>query len=381
MKVPRNIVDRRLFQVALLYVGAAWLGIEITDFVVEQYGFSTKILDTVVLLAILGFPAFLIIGWFHGEEGHQEVQRVEVWLLLTLASLGAIGTYRIATATEDYTTPPAVAHGDVAPEEEPAPGSLGRRSIAVLPFRNNVADAELEWLGPGLADLLTTNLAQIPGLVLVGRQALFDLMQREGVPEHENIPESLALATAREAGARLLLWGSVTGTADDLRIDAQLSDLGGGTIVAAEFVRGEEVFTLVDSLSALLTADLTGTMRPPGNTRFRDLGTRNLGALAAFQRGTAAMRAGNPQEAERHYQEAAELDSAFVLPWLVSRSRDPSEARNEKSLERARFILRRLPEHLQEELAGIVPEELPAVLDSVFRSSADAIRLLSDRNR
>ncbi|MCY3599465.1 MAG: hypothetical protein OXN85_05815 [Gemmatimonadetes bacterium] len=327
--ILEKIRKRRMVQIALVYVGAAWLGVEITDFIVGTYAFSRKILDTVVFLAILGFPAFLVIGWFHGERGPQRIRRAEAWLLLTLVSLGAIGTYRIATAIPaeaggvETAAPVTAADGaDGSDEGLSLAGSapdLGPNSLAVLPFRNNVPDPELEWLGSGLADLLTTNLAQLPGLRVVGRQSLYDLLMEGGVSEEEEIPEALALTVARGSGARLLLWGSVTGSPEDMRIDAQLIELENGTIASADFARGDDVFELVDTLTVRLAANLSGTTQPSEAVRISHLGTRNLEALAAFHRGNALHREGRADEAEAHYERAATIDSAFALPLLASR--------------------------------------------------------------
>ncbi len=330
--ILEKIRKRRMVQIALVYVGAAWLGVEITDFIVGTYAFSRKVLDTVVFLAILGFPAFLVIGWFHGERGPQRVRRAEAWLLVTLVTLGAIGTYRIATAepeaggVAEMATPATVADGADGRGDgldfAGATPDLGRNSLAVLPFRNNVPDPELEWLGSGLADLLTTNLAQLPGLLVVGRQSLYDLITEGGLSEEDEIPESLALTVARGSGARLLLWGSVTGTAGDMRIDAQLIELENGTVASADFARGSDVFELVDTLTVRLASHLSGLSGAPlpvEVARISHLGTRDLDAWAAFHRGNALARAGDLEEAEAHYERAAEIDTAFALPLLASR--------------------------------------------------------------
>jgi TolB-like protein len=312
---------RHILEIGLVYLGVGWLFIEITDFIVGNYGFSRKGLDTVVMLAILGFPAFLIIGWYHGEKGAQRVRRGEMWLLATLGTLAAIGTFRIATADEPFMTggdPPRTTVGtaDSAIDQQlaAAPGTdLGRRSLAVLPFKNNVADTTLAWLGSGLADLLTTNFAQVPELRVVGRQSLFDLLAEEGRSEQEEIPESLAYRVARAAGAHTMLWGSISGSVEDLVIDAQLIELENGTVVAAERVRGSDVFALVDSLTVRLRRRLGGDQRAP-QLAVGQLGTRDMEALAAFQEGMAAERAGRLDRAEVLFEEAVRIDSTFVLP-------------------------------------------------------------------
>ncbi|WP_419162106.1 CsgG/HfaB family protein [Candidatus Palauibacter sp.] len=399
--IVEKILKRRMLQIALVYLGAGWLCVEISDFIVGNYGFSRKILDTVVFLSILGFPAFLIIGWFHGEKGPQRIRRAERWLLVTLASLGAIGTYRIATAgpTEAAVEAAAVpAAADSSVEALTVAGEapdLGPSSLAVVPFRNNVPDPELQWLGAGLADLLTTNLAQRPDVVVVGRQSLYDLLTEGGLSEEEEIPEALAMTVARGTGARLLLWGSVTGTPDDMRIDAQVVELEGGTVWWADFARGGDVFELVDSLTVGLATELTGVRPPAEAARISHLGTQDLEALAEFHRGNALARAGRMEEAEAHYERAATIDSAFALPLLASRGQfasdeiEPSEEdRTQPERRRAAWrergeaqLFRRLPDEVRRQLADLSGEELRAAVDSLWARSRSALNLLSGARR
>ncbi len=398
--ILEKIRKRRMVQIALVYVGAAWLGVEITDFIVGTYAFSRKVLDTVVFLAILGFPAFLIIGWYHGERGPQRVRRAEAWLLVTLVTLGAIGTYRIATAEPEaggggeMAAPAVIADGvDRSGDAVSFAGSapdLGPNSLAVLPFRNNVPDPELEWLGSGLADLLTTNLAQLPDLLVVGRQSLYDLITEGGLSEEEEIPESLALTVARGAGARLLLWGSVTGAAGDMRIDAQLIELENGTVASADFARGGDVFELVDTLTVRLASHLSGAPPPAEVARISHLGTRDLEAWAAFHHGNARARAGDLEEAEAYYERAAEIDTAFALPFLTAvgefragEAVSPDGERTEAERRRADWrerrtvqILHRLPEDLRRQLEGLSGDELRATIDSLTGRTRSAVRLL-----
>ena len=251
-------------------------------------------------------------------------------------------------------------------------------------------DPELEWLGSGLADLLTTNLAQLPDLLVVGRQSLYDLLMEGGVSEEEDIPEALALTVARGSGARMLLWGSVTGSAEDMRIDAQLIELENGTVASADFARGIDVFELVDTLTVRLASHLSGAPPPAEVARISHLGTRNLEAWAAFHHGNARARAGEPEEAEAYYERAVTLDSAFALPFLtaVGESRageavSPEGQRTEAERRRADWrergrvqLVRRLPEGVREQLAGLRGEELRAAIDSLMDGAISGVRLL-----
>lgn len=321
MNMMGELRKRHIVQIALLYLGAAWLFIEIAEFIVGEYGFSRRILDSVVLLAILGLPAFLIVGWYHGERGHQRVQRGEVWLLTTLGVLAAIGTYQIATAEYaphpvESAAPAAGPGGDTDAELASDGPVFEGPSLAVVPFTNNLAGDDLAWMGPGVADLFTTNFAQLEWLRVVGRQRLYDLLTEEGRGESERIPESLASTVARSAGAEMMLWGTISGSADDIVIDAQMIDLETGAVRAAERLRGSDVFVLVDSLTTRLLDRLREGRPRPSNprTRVSAMGTKDLEALAAFQNGLSLERQGLAEEARVEFERSLEMDSTFVLP-------------------------------------------------------------------
>jgi TolB-like protein len=227
--------DRHIFRTAFIYLGAAWASMEAIGFFVDNYGWSRKVLDVAVLLIVLGFPAALIIAWYHGEKGKQQLQRTEASLLLTLAVLAAIGTFRLSTAAEN----PAAQMNRMGSDAIPASVvDLGERSVAVLPFVNSTGVDSLDWLGPGMSDMLTTNLAQTGALRVVSPQRLFELLRQEGHAETDEIPQERAMDIAARSGARTMVHGSILGTADDLALDAQLIDLSDGTIIAAERARG-----------------------------------------------------------------------------------------------------------------------------------------------
>lgn len=372
---------RHLFQIAVVYIGVAWFFLEVTDFVVANYDLSRQLIDVAVLLAVLGFPAVLVIGWFHGERGHQDVHRSEAWILATLGVLAAIGTYRIATGEEPGAADPQRAEVEAAAPAAggpdavmPAGGAsadLGRRSVAVFPFESHVTDPELDWLGPGLADLLTTNLAQAPDLRVVARQRLFDLLREAGREEGEEIPQSIATKIAAQSGARHMVWGSVVGSAEDLAIDAQLVELETGTVLAAERVRGDDVFALVDTLSVRLSHRLAG--RPPqaavAHTAAAELGTRDLGAFGAFARGLRLERLGESDEAARLFERAAERDPSFVLARVLAVASRAAAAGAEAEAEAQRRLALETLEGMDVRIIGLEgahPESLAVRVDSVL---------------
>jgi len=246
--------EKHIFQTVFLYLGGAWAAMEAIGFFVDNYGWSRRVLDVAVLLIVLGVPAALIIAWYHGEKGRQQVQKTEASLLLTLAVLAAIGTFRLSTAAEDPARQANRAGTDAIPV---ATVDLGERSVAVLPFVNSTGVDSLDWLGPGMSDMLTTNLAQTGALRVVSPQRLFELLRQEGHAETDQIPQERAMEIAARSGARTMVHGSILGTGEDLALDARLIDLRDGTIIAAERARGSDVFALADTVAERLAGKLT----------------------------------------------------------------------------------------------------------------------------
>jgi TolB-like protein len=254
MSLFERFREKHLFRTAFIYLGAAWASMEAIGFFVDNYGWSRKVLDVAVLLIVLGFPAALIIAWYHGEKGRQLVQRTEASLLLTLAVLAAIGTFRLSTAAGEFSAP----GGNSPAAFTAATADLGERSVAVLPFVNSTGVDSLDWLGAGMSDMLTTNLAQTGALRVVSPQRLFELLRQEGHAETDEIPRERAMDIAGRSGARTMVHGSILGTPDDLALDAQLIDLSDGTIIAAERARGSDVFALADTVAQRLAGRLVG---------------------------------------------------------------------------------------------------------------------------
>ncbi len=279
----RALHSRRMFQVGILYLGGAWALLEATDFFVLNYQLSPKLVSVVILLLVLGLPAVLVITWYHGEHGKQEVERSELAILTTLFVLAGIGTYRISTGEE--TTASSGEAGAQAPPV--AAADLGVGSVAVLPFSNSTGADSLDWLGPGVSDILTSNLAQLSGVEVVSPQRLFDLLREAGREETERIPDQFALNIASRSGARLMARGSVLGQLGDLTLDAQLIDLSDGTLVGVGRARGSDLFALADTVARELARHVAQRIEEVPEVRVADARTERsplaLGDLGRYR--------------------------------------------------------------------------------------------------
>lgn len=307
----QQLRDRHVLRTAVLYLGAAWVALEFIGFVVENYSLHRALLDASLYLLIVGFFIALVVGWFHGREGRQPVTGREKAIVGALAAVALVGTGAILSRDYPEQRAPTLAPAGVIPED------LGEGSLAVLPLTNRTGADSLDWLGPGLADMLTTNLAQLEGLRVVSAQRLLDLLRQAGREETEEIPDDLALQVAAQSGARSLVRGSFMAVGDEVRLDVQLIDLEDGTVTTAEQARGSDVFALVDDVSAKLSGRMLGpAFTPTELTPVTQLATGNLEAYREYQEGLLAERRFLLEQAEGHYRRAVELDPEFAIAWL-----------------------------------------------------------------
>ena len=181
-----------------------------------------------------------------------------------------------------------------------------RPTLAVLPFNNLSDDKEQEYLANGFTEDLTTELARIPGLFVVSRNAAF------AYKDQEIAPSKIAAAL----GVRYLLEGSVRRLGDDMRINAQLIDSSNGGHLWAERFDGNwsSVFRLRDAVFKSIAGALRVRLAA-GSQNVRPGGTTNAEAYDAYLKGMDIYnRVNSPTEfaqAVKYFQDAVSLDPNF----------------------------------------------------------------------
>jgi len=191
-------------------------------------------------------------------------------------------------------------------------GASGRPAIAVMYFEDNTGSEEIRWLAKGLPNMLVTDLAQTPGLDVVSRQRIQEILKQIGKDELEAIDASLVPEIARRAGAGAVVGGSIYKLDDQIRIDVQVEDVGSGRILSAHSVRGNDVFPLVDELSGRIRDSLNMT-KAPLERGIADVTTASLEAYRHYVEGLEASRNFRWADAREHLERAVEIDPSFAM--------------------------------------------------------------------
>ena len=138
---------------------------------------------------------------------------------------------------------------------------LRPRTVAVFPFTNISGQPDDDWIGAGIAETVTADLAQFGELSVVGREAFLDVLNTDGRDGALAVSDAaLARDLARELGVSWIVAGGFQRLGNQLRITARIVNVETGTVRDSVKVEGrrDEIFTLQDRIVAGLSGGLAG---------------------------------------------------------------------------------------------------------------------------
>lgn len=205
--------------------------------------------------------------------------------------------------------------GLAASEDTLGDARTSDRIIAVYPLSLTGGDNRYDYLGRGLSEMLTTDLANVGSITLVERIRLQSLIDEMELGENSFIDPSSRPRPGRLLGAGRLIGGTFAVTGSQLDLDVAVVTVDDATIPASEAITDdlnnilrlekELVFALIDELGISLT--------PDEQRRIEEIPTQDLQAFLAFSLGVEAEDSGDLAAAGGFYREAASIDPSFAM--------------------------------------------------------------------
>jgi tetratricopeptide (TPR) repeat protein len=228
-------------------------------------------------------------------------------------------------------------------------GRSGRPGVAVLPFENHSGSSELAWLSKGLPTMILTGLAQTPGLDVISPRRIEEESKLAGLRETDRADKAQLSEMARRTGAGALVSGSIFKLGAETRIDVQVEEIATGRIIAAETVRGTDMFPLIDELTGRIRSALR-LQADQGDRSIAKLTSGSLDAYRLYIEGIEAMDNFRMAQARQLLEKATEVDPTFGIAYsalaqvaMLNRDNASSATYEAKALEH----LDRLPEREQ----------------------------------
>ncbi|MEK7667973.1 MAG: CsgG/HfaB family protein [Gemmatimonadota bacterium] len=153
----------------------------------------------------------------------------------------------------------AAAQNPQRPANPPAAGQQDTRpTIAILDFDIGATigqdPEDYQALRRGLAGMTISELAVNPGVRVVERAQIQQILQEQDLARSDRIDQSTALRVGRLLNARYMVTGTLYDVRGAFRIDARLFDVETSQILRTQRVNGrlDNVFDLVTQLAAQL---------------------------------------------------------------------------------------------------------------------------------
>jgi tetratricopeptide (TPR) repeat protein/predicted Ser/Thr protein kinase len=190
-------------------------------------------------------------------------------------------------------------------------------SLAILPFRNASGDASLNWLGPSLADMLSTDVGQSTQLRTVSPDRLHQVLADLQITPATAIDPTMLRRVADSTSADTVVWGQYAKFGDQIRVDASLQDLKHDRRVPLKIdAAGEkDIPGAVDRLADAIRKNLavsSDVIKELQASSFQPT-SNSMVALRAYNHGLELLRAGKNLEALKEFQSATKEDTSFAL--------------------------------------------------------------------
>ncbi len=334
MSFVAELKRRNVFRVAVLYIVASWLILQIADVGVSLLGLPMWIGRAVFLLLALGFPLALIFSWVfemtpHGIRREKDIDRqqsrtgetggklnvlIVVLLIVGIASLivdrliPEITPVQKTESTQDEGTGDPGAANPVERMANTAPD----RSIAVLPFENMSRDEANEPFTIGIHDDILTQISRIAALKVISRTSVMEYRDPGRVRNLKQIGQELGVATVLEGGVQRV--------GDRLRINVQLIDTRTDVHLWAETydrqLTASNIFAIQSEIATAIAQALRATLTLAEQKRLAHVPTENTAALETYFLGKQLLEKRTQSAlsaAVEYFEQVVELDPQFAL--------------------------------------------------------------------
>jgi TolB-like protein/thioredoxin-like negative regulator of GroEL len=307
---------RNVYKVAVAYAVVGWLVIQAGSIVLPTFHAPEWVLQTLVVLVVLGFPIALVIAWAfeltpeglkRTEDGGPNVagaSRGRTWIYVAVVGAAlSVGLFFIGRYIGRHS-----ASG--------AGSELPAKSIAVLPFENLTEEKANAYFAEGVQDEILTRLSSVRDLKVISRTS---------TAKYQSKPENLK-TVADELGVASLLEGAVQKSGDKVRINVQLIDARTDSHLWAKTYDRDfkDVFAVQSAVAQEIADALKAKLSPSESHALSSIPTQDSQAYDLFLQGEYQLRAAEAvprvetyARAEEFYRQALARDQKFAQAYAA----------------------------------------------------------------
>lgn len=306
MGVVSELRRRNVFRMAVLYLVAAWLIMQVAEVVIALASLPAWAGLLVLTILAIGLPIALAFSWFYemtpeGLALEKNVASQESITHITGRRMDFIVIALLAAAVILFAVH---TWWPIAPAD---------KSVAVLAFENMSGDPEQEYFSDGISEELLNTLAKVDDLRVISRSSSFSFKGKDF-----DIP-----TIAEELNVAHVLEGSVRRTGNSVRITAQLVDASTDSHLWSETFDRElttqNIFAIQSDIAAAIADKLRATLSRQDQLNLSNVPTSSLEAYQSYWLGKQRMvsrASASLEQAIGYFEKAIEIDPKFALAYV-----------------------------------------------------------------
>ena len=256
-------------------------------------------------------PARTHPSWVVGAVTAVQRGPRNVWLVVAAALVVLLGVFTVPRVRQALFS--GTAKTTTATPAGPA------TSLGILPFHNASGDPALDWLGPSLADMLSTDVGQSAQLRTISPERLHQVLSDLRITPGTSIDPTMVGRIAEFSNADTLVSGQYARFGSQIRIDATLQDLkhGRNVPIKIDAVDEKDIPGAVDRLAAAIRNNLAFSPDIINELKASSFqpSSGSAPALRDYNQGIQFLREGKNLDAVRAFQSATKEDAEFALAY------------------------------------------------------------------
>ena len=361
----QELKRRNVFRVAIAYLAAGWLILQVAQLVLESTSAPDWVMQIFLLAVAIGFPIAVLLAWAfeltpEGIKLEHEVAPGESITQQTGRKLNRTIIIVLAAAVVFLLVDKFFLQEDSAPAIMVADTD---KSVAVLPFVAMSNGPDDEYFADGLTEEILNSLTRVPELLVTARTSAFAFKGQD-----DPIPE-----IASALGVAHIVEGSVRRSGERLRITAQLIRADDGFHLWSETYdhNTSDVFGVQTDIAEKIATALDVVLDDEQLEKMRSVGLQNPEAYVAFQKGVALYESAHGSDTSD--EQLLEANGWFEMTMALEPEFSDSYSYH------ADYFTHTLMEEFSDD--GTKSDELYAAMDSFEADLTKAMQYASDEGR
>jgi predicted Zn-dependent protease len=312
-----RLLERRVPQYLLVYIGVAWGLMQFTQLIVDVFLFSPHWTKVAIFAALMLWPSYLLVVYRHARPGADSwglAEKISVPTNVLFAAAVLFFMFRgqdLGAATTSVT----VADETGALVEREVPKQEFRKRVMLFDFDAETLTEDDLWLTTFVSHAIYIDTLGDDFIDPVARNQFIEELRRSGYPQLRDVPLALKREIADDLHADWILSGTIGKAGEQYTATVSLHAAGDGDRVAEGSYVSDDLLDLVDSISA----DLRRHLEIPERDDVPDLPaseyfTSNDAAIPPYGQALSLMLLENDWgTAVARLQQAVAADPTFTL--------------------------------------------------------------------